>query len=422
MGEECVSWVQVSVLRSESERIYCEDLHLQKQACAHVFPANSSQLFFKSCHRLDLNHLPHHQPTTPFYFYRLGPSSNLSHCLDPAITQAPEGHGDLSLWNKTATTSFHNHNTEPPHSGRGSTLRMQTEITRFHYSCHGHVLVPADSPVPAVPFGQPCLKRFVEGHCYDGVPVPRVVHYVWFSGHTMDWVTFLSVLAAYRFLKPCLILFHADSVPQGLYWRALPSLVPVLVLVQRSAPVQVFGRPLGAVQHKSDIARLEALKEYGGIYLDGDQVVLKSLDEFRHKEFVMGHENANNLANSLLISAPRAKFIEAWYRNYRSYNPKQWGIHSTFLPLILARVYPKMIHNAGYAFIKPDLPGIREIWEGHYNWTTNHAVHLYYRSMVEGKQIRTDYRLSELLALNSSLGEIARHVFFGSKNVCFGGS
>ena len=89
---------------------------------------------------------------------------------------------------------------------------------------------------------------------------PQVVHYVWFSNHSLDVVTMLSVLAAYRFVDPCLILFHADSLPQGPNWTALLSLVPVVVVVRRTAPSTVFGRTLGAVQHKSDIARLEALK------------------------------------------------------------------------------------------------------------------------------------------------------------------
>lgn len=97
---------------------------------------------------------------------------------------------------------------------------------------------------------------------------------------------------------------------------------------------------------------------------------------------------------------------------------RQWGIHSTFLPLALARIYPKLIHNAGYAFVKPDLPGVHDVWAGHYDWSQNHAVHLYYRSMVEGGQVRTNYTLSELMRLNSTLGEIARHIVFGSKDAC----
>ncbi|XP_076446827.1 uncharacterized protein LOC143284078 [Babylonia areolata] len=470
---QCLTWVRISVLRAESERLYREDLFHRQQTCRRAEfvlhrgttttttttsskssssrnSNNSSssfpKLFFQTC-RVDLNLNPNDplSPTPPqpppSAYYRLGLPTNFTCAEEESnslLTQKPgentarcasAAHSIEKTTTATATTF-----TKPTHipadddgaRQAGDADRDQGKgggALRYH-SCLGHTLVPADSPVPAVPFGQPCLKRFVEESCHDdvgdsGLLVPRLVHYVWFSRHPLDLVTFLSVLAAYRFLDPCLILFHADTVPEGPYWRALASLVPVLVVVRREAPAQVFGRPLGAVQHKSDIARLEALKEYGGIYLDGDQVVLRSLDEFRGKEFVMGHENARNLANSLLVSAPHARFIDIWYRNYRSYNPRQWGIHSTFLPHTLARLYPHLIHNAGYAFVRPDLPDIREVWEGHYHWAPNHAVHLYFRSMLEGRQVRTDYTLHELLALNSSLGEIARHVVFGSKDACF---
>ncbi|KAK7500648.1 hypothetical protein BaRGS_00008223, partial [Batillaria attramentaria] len=273
--------------------------------------------------------------------------------------------------------------------------------------------------VPSFQFGDPCLKQYTRRHCFDdGFQVPKVVHYVWFSNRTLDIFTFLSVLSAYRFLNPCLVLFHADYLPFGSYWRALQGLVPVLVHVNRTAPAQIFGKPFGFVQHQSDIARIEALKEYGGIYLDGDQLVLRSLDDFRHKSFVMGHENNQNLANSLLLSAPDAKFIDVWYRSYKSYDPRQWGIHSTFLPLALSRVFRDMIHVAGYAFVKPDLSWIHEVWEGKYNWANNHAVHLYVRSMVESQRVRTAYTLDELKRKNSSLGEITRHIMFGAKDMC----
>jgi hypothetical protein len=85
--------------------------------------------------------------------------------------------------------------------------------------------------------------------------------------------------------------------------------------------------------------------------------------------------------------------------------------------LALARIYPNKIHNAGYAFLKPDLPGARVLWEGQYDWSSNHAVHLYHRTMVEEK-VRTNYTLAEILRLPIALGEIARHVVFGQKDAC----
>ena len=59
---------------------------------------------------------------------------------------------------------------------------------------------------------------------------------------------------------------------------------------------------------------------------------------------------------------------------------RQWGLHSTFLPLKLSKHVPHLIHIADYAFIKPDYPGIIKVWTGEYDWSKQHAIHLYQRS------------------------------------------
>ena len=157
---------------------------------------------------------------------------------------------------------------------------------------------------------------------------------------------------------------------------------------------------------------LTFISEYGGIYLDNDQLVLRSLDSFRNYSFVMGHESSNNLGNSLIISEKGAKFLDVWYKSYRSYNPKQWGIHSTFVPFTLAKLYPTLIHIENYSFIKPDIDGILEVYTGHYDWANNYAIHLYTR------WIKKSYTIEELKFLNTSLGEIARQIMFGFSNLC----
>ncbi|XP_041360399.1 uncharacterized protein LOC121376553 [Gigantopelta aegis] len=270
----------------------------------------------------------------------------------------------------------------------------------------------SDSQPFSVPFKDPCLGLFIQQHCYGRYRVPNVVHYVWFSRNVMDVFGFLSILSVQRFLKPCVILVHADVLPHGPYWKHVLRLVPNIVHVHRQAPETIYGKRFGYVQHKSDIARIELLTEYGGVYLDNDQLVLKSLDSFRNYSFVMGHENSNNLGNSLLISEKGAKFLDIWYKTYRSYNPKQWGIHSTFVPFTLAKIYPTLIHIENESFIKPDLGGINQLYGGHYNWSNNYAVHLYTR------WVKKFYTIQDLKYLNSSLGEISRLIMFGFATLC----
>ena len=65
-------------------------------------------------------------------------------------------------------------------------------------------------------------------------------------------------------------------MPHGKYFREVE---PHLRIVKRTPPKTVWGRPIVNVEHQSDVARLQILLEFGGIYLDDDVLILKvSLD------------------------------------------------------------------------------------------------------------------------------------------------
>lgn len=78
-----------------------------------------------------------------------------------------------------------------------------------------------------------------------------------------------------------------------------------------------------AYKHKkyafvSDYARFYILKKYGGIYLDTDVEVKKSLDPFLEHECFMGFENNRDVAPGLIIGTVKNHpAISAVYNNYR---------------------------------------------------------------------------------------------------------
>jgi len=45
---------------------------------------------------------------------------------------------------------------------------------------------------------------------------------------------------------------------------------------------------LQVVEHKADVVRLQLMLEVGGMYMDTDSVILKSLDKFRNEELTLG--------------------------------------------------------------------------------------------------------------------------------------
>ncbi|KAK6173344.1 hypothetical protein SNE40_016813 [Patella caerulea] len=280
------------------------------------------------------------------------------------------------------------------------------------YTWTEHSIVRSNANPFTVNSDDQCLERFIQENCYDNKIVPNVIHYVWFNKHVMDVYSFLSVISTYKRIKPCLIIIHADVMPYGPYWVYLLTLVPNLIHIYKPAPISIFGKRLGYVQHKADIARLEILKAHGGIYFDFDQIALKNFDQFRHYDFVMAHENIHNLGNAVIVSKKNAPFIDLWYNNYDTYNPTEWGIHSTFVPFRIAQKHKDLIHIEKEAFFKPDLAAIEKLYTGKIDLSKNHAIHLYVRS------IKKYYTLDQFRKMNTTLGELARSVLYDSKNLC----
>lgn len=120
--------------------------------------------------------------------------------------------------------------------------------------------VTAVTPPAHVNFNDSCLERAVRARCYgDGLPVPRLLHYVSLSREEFPYHALLSALSALRFLKPCLLLVHGDRLPFGPAWEVLLQLVPQVVHVAREQPAAIFGHQIDMVHHRADVVRLEAM-------------------------------------------------------------------------------------------------------------------------------------------------------------------
>lgn len=66
----------------------------------------------------------------------------------------------------------------------------------------------------------------------------------------------------------------------------------------------------------SDVARLKALYDYGGIYLDTDVMVYKKFDSILTEHCVFGFEEKNYIATSFMACEPHNKFIKEFLDYY----------------------------------------------------------------------------------------------------------
>nr|KAG5699097.1 hypothetical protein BaRGS_017780 [Batillaria attramentaria] len=137
-----------------------------------------------------------------------------------------------------------------------------------------------------------------------------------FGGKELSVLAFLGILSTVRYVQPCLVLLQADILPTGTYWDTLLRLVPNILHVKRDGPNAVFGRKVKVVQHRSDIARLEAVKMFGGLYADTDYLLLNSVENLRQYEVVMGKTLPFTYCNCIFMGKAGAKFFDLCLKTF----------------------------------------------------------------------------------------------------------
>ncbi len=196
-----------------------------------------------------------------------------------------------------------------------------------------------------------------------GKIVPNVVHYVFIWPSDLQdlpyWV-FLNIMSAIFVQKPDKIMFHVMGVDPvqlsaaaGRNWQRLIAIENFHAVESRDVK-EIFGNPVNVAAHKSDIIRLEALLAEGGIYLDTDVILLRSLEKLLDFPMVMGMEGDYGLCNGVLIGSKNNPFLQRWYFEYQNFDDNNWNHHSVILPKKMARENPtEIVLLASSAFYEP---------------------------------------------------------------------
>jgi len=244
--------------------------------------------------------------------------------------------------------------------------------------------------------------------------IPRIFHFVFGlrpQTEPFHLMYYLCLASCIRINKPDAVLFHYQHKPWGPWWDLIaPSLQlrkiepdPFIGSFQYKDPL--VGRYRYA--HLSDIARMEVLIEYGGVYADMDTLFVEEFpDHFFENTFVMGMEKVDweaatageaggSLCNALMMSAPDSDFARVLLeRTYESFDGT-WSAHSTFLPYRLSREHPDWIHvEPQRSFFHYDwtAEGIRGIFEKpRTDLDQVYSIHLWSHMWWERRRIDTSF-------------------------------
>jgi hypothetical protein len=94
--------------------------------------------------------------------------------------------------------------------------------------------------------------------------------------------------------------------------------------------------------------------EFGGIYLDRDVLVFKSLDPFRKFEITLDYEivkKSKAMGTQVQIAHKRARFLRLYFQTYKKYDGSQWYWNAGNFPTeTIINKYPHLVHSLNGEF------------------------------------------------------------------------
>ena len=176
--------------------------------------------------------------------------------------------------------------------------------------------------------------------------VPNIIHFIY--PHTeltrpLSFVNYIAVKRAKEIHSPDKTLFWTNLDKLDGEWG---QLIEPMVTLMPYEPVKKYkGTEIVWPQYMSDLARLQILRDHGGIYMDTDMILLKPLYEWMGSKLVMSWEPSEPLGqsacNALIISPPDNEFLDLWLDHLpEAMKSGIWANGGVNLPATLWRFSP----------------------------------------------------------------------------------
>lgn len=167
--------------------------------------------------------------------------------------------------------------------------------------------------------------------------IPKIIHLIYLNQRPLKSYNYVCINSIIRHMPTYEIWIHNDIEPDTDEWKKLKS--NNNVFIKKIDRITEFdGFHIGHVQYESDIIRMNLLYTYGGIYLDTDVLIIKSIDTLLDSNYglYIAKETENSLINCVLISEPGNEFINIWLNKFKGgFRMNNWGWHIRDLPKIL---------------------------------------------------------------------------------------
>ena len=181
--------------------------------------------------------------------------------------------------------------------------------------------------------------------------IPNIVHLLYLQQPYIKFYQLVNILSIYYNHKPDFIYIHCDNCNfSGKYFQILRNFNCIWKLIKfYKIPFKktIFGTSYGWINHhRSDIWRLQLLMNYGGIFLDNDVYVVKSLNEFLNYEMVVSWDephSVHGLGVQVLLAHRNARLLKAHFDFYRhNYTRTSWYYNAGHVPAVILRKWPEL--------------------------------------------------------------------------------
>ena len=173
------------------------------------------------------------------------------------------------------------------------------------------------------------------------------IHPMYQEFHLMHYLCIKSAMVVNL---PDEINVYCNQEPRGEWWDKIKDDVNIVFV---EPPTEIFDIPKTELAHMSDVIRLQALLEDGGIYIDMDTICVRPYTDLLNNKFVMGEQGVNGsegLCPAVIMSEKDSKFGEQWLYGFKDTfkggppGSDGWCTHSVFYPAFLSKEIPQHIH------------------------------------------------------------------------------
>ncbi|KAJ2981605.1 hypothetical protein NQ176_g1921 [Zarea fungicola] len=198
-----------------------------------------------------------------------------------------------------------------------------------------------------------------------GASIPNLANFVYIledptSEIVFHFADFLSIYSALYHWHPDAIYLHTNAADEMINrarrggsgkWSRMIFTLPEIKIIPVVVPTHAGnGHPITLMEHKSDFIRVEAIRRYGGVYIDFDVYALRDMQVLRQSGFqaVAGRQHEGELNSGTFLSTSGSKMIEAWSEEMNIVYDGAWTTHSNH---VLTQVSERLVPEAGEILI-----------------------------------------------------------------------